>query len=71
MLTSFSSMPRAKILLRSVWVLSVCSVFPLLMAGAVYFAWEQGWFHFAFKATLFAIVALAVAGAINYWSEHR
>jgi hypothetical protein len=43
MLTSFSSMPRAaKILLGSVWVLSVCSVFLLLMAGAVYFAWEQG-----------------------------
>ena len=61
----------AKILLGSVGGLVVCSIFLLFMAGAVYFAWEQGWVHFTLNAFLWALVALVVGGAINYWSVHR
>lgn len=60
-----------KMALGSLWIVVVCSVFAMLAVGVTYFAWEQGWFQFALGALILAILAFVVAGATEYWSEHR
>jgi hypothetical protein len=61
----------AKPVFLLMWIVVIGSVFALLMTGAAYFAWEQGWIQFGLNALILALIALLVAGAITYWSEHR